>query len=309
MSAMLTRGRLAAAAIGLAAVLAVVVLTAFVARGWWRGDGGTYAPRKTLVHTEVTPPRSLFGQVLTAHAQLVVDPRRVNPASVELAVDVRPFQIRSESHRVERGLGRAAVIDFQYEIQCVTRACVPHQKSAGAESFQLKTAKATYLGRNGKTLTLDVVWPAFGVQSRLTADEIALSTPQVASSSAQPPVSWALSPGLLGGLALVGASLLMLGAGWLVASAVRGDMRPLRVRRIPAHLTALERALVLAEHATAHGEVDESRKALERLAEELRRQRAEAYADEAERLAWSERGPSPETVAELATSVRRNGAR
>ncbi len=276
MSAMLTRGRLAAAAIGLAAVLAVVVLTAFVARGWWRGDGGTYAPRKTLVHTEVTPPRSLFGQVLTAHAQLVVDPRRVNPASVELAVDVRPFQIRSESHRVERGLGRAAVIDFQYEIQCVTRACVPHQKSAGAESFQLKTAKATYLGRNGKTLTLDVVWPAFGVQSRLTADEIALS---------------------------------MLGAGWLVASAVRGDMRPLRVRRIPAHLTALERALVLAEHATAHGEVDESRKALERLAEELRRQRAEAYADEAERLAWSERGPSPETVAELATSVRRNGAR
>jgi hypothetical protein len=307
-SAMLTRGRLAAAAVGLVAVVAVVVLTGVVARGWWRGDGGTYAPRKTLVHAEVTPPRSLFGQVLTANAQLVVDPRRVDPASIELNVDLRPFQIRSESHRVTHGLGRATVIDFQYDIQCVARACVPHQKGAGAESFQLKAAKATYRGRDGKTVTLAVVWPAFGVQSRLTAEEIALSTPQIASSSAQPQVSWGLSPGLLGGLALVGASLLMLGAGWLVASVVRGDMRPLRARRLPAHLTAIERALVLAEHAAAHGEVEESRKALERLAEELRRQRAGAFADDAERLAWSERGPSPETVAELATSVRRNGA-
>jgi hypothetical protein len=307
-SAMLTRGRLAAAAVGLVAVVAVVVLTGVVARGWWRGDGGTYAPRKTLVHAEVTPPRSLFGQVLTANAQLVVDPRRVDPASIELNVDLRPFQIRSESHRVTHGLGRATVIDFQYDIQCVARACVPHQKGTGAESFQLKAAKATYRGRDGKTVTLAVVWPAFGVQSRLTAEEIALSTPQIASSSAQPQVSWGLSPGLLGGLALVGASLLMLGAGWLVASVVRGDMRPLRARRLPAHLTAIERALVLAEHAAAHGEVEESRKALERLAEELRRQRAGAFADDAERLAWSERGPSPETVAELATSVRRNGA-
>lgn len=309
MSAMLTRGRLASAAVGLVVAVAVVVLTAVVAPGWWQGDGGTYAPQKTLVHAEVTPPRSLFGQVLTAHAQLVVDPRRVDPTSVELNVDLRPFQIRSESHSVTRGLGRATLIDFTYEIQCVVRACAPHQKSPGAESFELKPAKATYRGRDGKTFTLGVAWPAFGVQSRLTAEEIALSTPQVASGSAQPPVSWALSPGLLGGLALVGASLLMLGAGWLVASVVRGDTRPLRVRRISAHLTAIERALVLAEHATAHGEVDESRKALERLAEELRRQRAEVYADEAERLAWSERGPSPETVAELATSVRRNGAR
>lgn len=308
MSAMLTRGRLAAAAVGLVTVVAVV-LTAVVARSWWRGDGGTYAPKKTLVHTEVTPARSLFGQVLTAHAQLVVDPRRVDPASVELDVNLRPFQIRSETRRVTRGLGRAAIVDFQYDIQCVTRACVPHQKSPGAEAFQLKAAKATYSGRDGKAFTLSVDWPAFGVQSRLTPEEIALSTPQVANGSAQPPVSWAVSPGLLGGLALVVASLLMLGSGWLVASVVRGDMRPLRVRRIPAHLTAIERALVLAEHATAHGEVEESRKALERLAEELRRQRAEGYANEAERLAWSERGPSPETVAELATSVRRNGAR
>jgi hypothetical protein len=308
-NARLTRGRLAAAAVALVAVVAVVVLTAVIAPAWWNGAGGTYAPRKTLVHAEVTPARSLWGQVLTAHAQLIVDPRRVDPASVQLNVDLSPFHIRSESHRVTSGPGRAAVVDFSYEIQCVTRACVPLGAGRGALAEQLKPAKATYRGRDGVTGTLPVAWPVFGVQSRLTAEEIALSTPQIASGSTPPPVSWAISPGLLGGLALAAAALLVLGAGGLVASAVVGDSRLLRTRRIPAHLTAIERALVLAEHAAAHGEVDESRKALERLAEELRKRRAGAHADDAERLAWSESGPSPETVAALATSVRSNGAK
>lgn len=309
MSTTLTRGRIAVAGVALVTVVGVVVLMAVVAPGWWRGEGGTYAPRKTLVHAAVTPARSLFGQVLTAHAQVVVDSRRVDPTSVDLNADLRPFHIRSESHSVTRGLGRAAVIDFRYELQCVTRACVPLGKGPGAEPFQLKPAKATYRGRDGQAFTARVAWPVFAVQSRLTADEIAMSTPRIAQGSAPPPVSWATSPNVLGGLSLVSAILLTLGAGWLVASVVRGNARPLRARRIPAHMTAIERALALAEHAAAHGEVDESRKALERLAAELRRHRAETYADDAERLAWSESGPSPETVAELATSVRSNGAR
>jgi hypothetical protein len=305
----LTRGRIAATAVALVALAAVVVLAAVVGPRWWRGDGGTYAPRTTLVHAEVTPARSFFGQVLTAHAQLVVDPRRVNPASAELAVDLRPYRIRSESRRVTRGLGRAAVIDFRYEIQCVSRDCVPTAKGRGADAVQFKPATATYRGTDGRTLTSRVAWPIFGVQSRLTADEIALSTPQVAQESTQPPVSWAISPGLLGGLALTVAGLLVLGAGWLVASVVGGNTRLVRPRQIPAHLTPIERALALAEHAAVHGEIAESRKALERLAAELRRRSAVTHADDAERLAWSETDPSPESVAALATSVRSNGAR
>lgn len=309
MSTQLTRGRIAAAAVVLVAVAAVVLLTAVVAPGWWNGDGGTYAPRRTLVHTEVTPARSLFGQVLTAHAQLIVDPRRVDPASVDLNVNLNPYRIRSESHRITAGLGRADIIDFRYEIQCVSRACVPLGTGKGAMAVQLKPAKATYRSRDGVSGTVPVAWPVFGVQSRLTAEEIALSTPEIARGSTPPPVSWRISPGLLGGIALSFAVVLILGAGWLVASVVARNTRLVRTRRIPAHMTPIERALVLAEHAAAHGEVDESRKALERLAEELRRRQANAYADDAERLAWSESGPSTETVAALAGSVRSNGAR
>jgi hypothetical protein len=308
MNAELTRGRIAAAVVALVAVLAVVVLVAVVGPRWWNGDGGSYVPRKTLVRAEVTPAESFFGQVLTAHARLVVDPRRVDPSSVDLNVNLNPFRIRSESRRVEPRLGRATVIDFRYEIQCVTRDCVPLGANRGALAQQLKPAKATYHRRDGVVVNIPVHWPVFAVQSRLTAEEIALSTPQVARNSTPPPISWGISPGLLGALALAGAALLLLGSGWLIASVASRDNRLLRAHRIPANLTPVERALRLAEHATAHGEVEESRKALERLAEELRKRSAEADANDAERLAWSESGPSRETVAELATSVRSNGA-
>jgi hypothetical protein len=307
-SAHVTRGKIAAAAVAFVTAVVVALLLLVVGPRWWSGDGGTYAPPKSLVHAEVTPPTSFFGQVVTAHAQLVVDPRVVDPSTAELAVDLRPYRIRSESRRITRGLGRAAVVDFRYELQCVSRACVPHERTGGAQTVQLKAATASYRTRDGKPHTARVAWPIFGVQSRLTSDDLALSTPQVGTDSAQPPVSWALSPGLLGGLALTLAALLVLGAGWLVASVVGADSRLLRARQIPSHLTPVERALALAEHAAAHGEVDESRKALERLAAELRRRRAVAHADDAERLAWSETDPSPESVAELATSVRSNGA-
>jgi hypothetical protein len=307
-SAQLTRGRTAAGVVAVLTLAVLVALVAVAAPRWWGGEGGTYAPRTPLVHAEVTPARSFFGQVLTAHAELVVDPRRIDPASAELTVDLRPYRVRSESHRVTQGLGHAAVIDFQYEIQCVTRSCVPAGKGPGADAMQLKPASATYRTRDGKALTSRVKWPIFGVQSRLTPEEIALSTPQVAKDSAQPPVSWAIAPGLLGGLALTIAAVLIAGAGWLVASAVGGDARLVRMRQIPSHLTPVERALVLAEHAVAHGEVDESRKALERLAAELRRRRAVEDAEDAERLAWSEADPSAESVAALATNVRSNGA-
>jgi hypothetical protein len=305
-------GRLAAGAVALLSVLGVAVLVV-VARGWWQGDGGAYAPSKPLVAAQVTPATALFGQALTARARIVVDPRRVDPASVDLAVDFRPFNIRKESRAVTRGLGRAAVVDFTYEIQCLARACVPRgstgRSRGAATDVRLRPAKATGRGRDGRALAVRVAWPAVGVQSRLTAEEIALSMPRVEQPFAPPAVSFGISPDLLGGLALGAAALLVLGAGLLVAGVVRGAARPPRRRGIPAHLTPIERALALAEHAVAHGEVDESRKALERVAEVLRQGDADEQADVAERLAWSARTPSPESVAGLAEAVRSNGGR
>jgi len=304
----MTRGRLAAVLVGVATVaIAAVFVGAFV-RSWSRDEGGSYAPKRPITRASVTPARSLFGQVVTLRADVVVDPRAVSVSSVDLAPAFKPFRIRSESRSTTTGIGRASVVSFLYRIQCVSRECLPNEQNRGATEFRISPSPATMTGRDGKRLTAAVVWPTFGVQSRLTDSDIGLSTPSIDQPPTLPPISWAVSPASLGWLATGAAILLLLGAGFLIATVVVRDARRLRTPRLPAHLSPIERALVLAEHAAAHGEVPESRKALERLAVELRRRGVGGQADEVEQVAWSEDGPSEASVAQLASDVRSNGA-
>jgi hypothetical protein len=308
----MTRGRLLAAVVAVVTLIAVAVLAAVFVPRWWRGDGGSYAPRHMIVRTSVSPRRSLFGQVVTATVSVVVDPRRVDPASVRVAPTFRPFAIRSESDTRSR-IGRAAVLSYRYELQCVVAACVPRggsgRERAAATSVSFRPARVFARARDGKALRSAHAWPVLGVQSRLTAQDIALGLPRVESPFAAPPVTWRVDPLVIGVTASALAVLLVLGAGVLVASVALGDRRPMRVLRIPGHLTPVERALALAEHAVERSETEESRKALERLAVELRRRGSTGAADDAERLAWSSGRPTPEALAPLAQDVRSNGAR
>jgi hypothetical protein len=304
-------GVVAAVATGLATLAALGLLLGFLAPRWWRGDGGSYAPQRPIASARITPATSLFGQVLTARADVLVDPRAVDPATVDLDVDFRPYRIRSESRSIQRGVGRAQIVSFRYAIQCIARACVPRseseERSRGAAAvLQPKAARLTAHTRDGREIAGLLQWPPVGVQSRLTRDQIALATPQAEQRLAPAAVSWRISPDVLGWLAVGAAAILVLGAGVLVALAVRGEARAPRLR-VPAHMTPVARALALAEHAAAHGEVDESRKALEQLAEELRVSGAGGLAGDAERLAWSAHHPSTETVGALADTVRSNG--
>jgi hypothetical protein len=258
----------------------------------------------------VTPARSLFGEVLTARVRILVDPRRVNPRRTELAATFKPYRIRDESRRISSGPGRSALVEFVYALQCTSRECLPRGggRAAAATVVKLPRATAALFSRAGERTTRKVNWPSFAVQSRLTADEIGLSTPKAADIEAPPPVSWRYSPRLIGGVSVALAALLLLGAAALLTIVARRDLRLVRAPRIPSHLSPVERALVLAEHAAAHEEIDESRKALERLAIELRRRDASVQATAAERIAWSEDAPSRAAVSELADAVRSNGA-
>jgi len=305
----MTRGRLAALVVAAVTVAAAAGFVGVFVRGWSHGEGGSYAPKRPIARTSITPARSLFGQVVTLRADVVVDPRAVAVSSVDLAPHFKPFRIRSESRSTKAGVGHATVVSFVYRLQCVSRECLPIEKSRGATEFRIDPSPATMTARDGTRLTARAVWPTFGVQSRLTDTDIGLSTPTIDQPPRVPAISWAVSPGTLGWLASAAAVLLLLGAGFLVATVVVRDSRRLRTVRIPAHLSPIERALVLAEHAAAQGEIPESRKALERLAVELRRRGGSGQADEVEQLAWSEHAPSEASVAELASTVRSNGAR
>jgi hypothetical protein len=297
-----TRGEFAAAVVALVALIGLVAALV-VGHGWWSGRGGTYAPRRAIVSTDV------FGEPLTALARAVVDPRVVDVRHVALRADFKPYSVRDESRRVRDGLGRAAIVEFSYTIQCTARPCLPRGggRTAAAEIVRLPRATLTLPQRAGGSVTRNVSWPAAAVQSRLTGDEIGLSTPHAVRRTAPAAVTWRIPPRLLGGLAFAGALVLALAAAWLIATVVRRDLTLVRALRIPSHMTPVDRALALAEHAAANGEVDESRKALERLAIELRRREAADQADNAERLAWSERDPSEASIHQLAEAVRSNG--
>ena len=228
--------------------------------------------------------------MLTARARFVVDPRVVDRAHGRSSRRTSAVQrARRVAPRLATGLGRAGVVEFATSSSACSRACLPRGggRAAAAEVVQLRPAAADAAAARRRDVARRSSWPAFGVQSRLTADEIGLSTPHAAATRTPPAVTWRISPGCSAASPSVAALLLARGR-VAVASVVRRDTRLVRAPRIPAHLTPIERALALAEHAAAHGEVDESRKALERLAIELRRRRAVAQADDAERLAWSE---------------------
>jgi hypothetical protein len=307
----MTRGRLAAGVVALLAAAGLAV-GAYFAVGWWHGDGGSYAPRHLVARATVTPKRSLFGQVVTATVQVLLDPRRVDPKSVAVTGRFTPFQVREETDS-RRHIERAELLTFRYALQCTVAACVPRGSKGralgGATAFTFRSARVVARGRDGKAIHDTAAWPSFGVQSRLTAQDLALGEPRIDNPLAAPAVTWRVRPVVVGAVASVLAGLLALGAALLVGSVALADGRPLRVLRIPANLSPVERALRLAEHAARKGETDESRKALERLAVELRRRGASTHAADAERLAWSEDRPTTETVAELATAVRSNGAR
>jgi hypothetical protein len=306
-----TRGMLAAFLVVLVTIAGLAVVVAVFGRGWWRDDGGAYAPRTLVAKTHVTPSSSLFGDPLTASVDVLVDGRTIDPATVDLEPDFKPFVIRSQTSRILPHVGRAKLVRLTYTIQCVTAACVqlvePPKSSKDTEAVRFGPAQLSALTRDGAVTKRTITWPPFVVHSRLSATEIALSSPKVDAVFTPPAVSWRVTPNLVGALALSAGVVLLLGAGLLVATLALGDDRRFRLLRIPSHLSPVERALRLAEHAAARGEADEERKALERLAVELRRSGAPELAGRAGQLAWSEGEPSLETVGELAQAVRSNG--
>jgi hypothetical protein len=299
--------------IGAVAVAAVLVLLLAYGQRWWQGDGGSFAPAKPVARATVSPRSALFGDTLKAQVELLVDPRQVDPSSIELAPVFAPFKIVSELRSQGDGPGRSQVVRFTYAIQCLSVECVPlmvQGKGAAREtrSIQLRPPRVTAKAPNGLAVRIPVTWPTFVLHSRLSGPEIEIATPEVAPTFTPPKPSWRVTPDTAGAAALVLAVLLVLGAAWILIAPLARDSRRLRVPRIPKHLTPVERALRLAEHAAVAGEPEEERKALQRLAVELERQGSVELAGRAGRLAWSEGDPTPDTVGALAGDVRGNGA-
>jgi hypothetical protein len=304
-----TPRELAAIGVGVLAVAGVAVLLVGYAPGWWSGSG-SYAPSRVLASTSVEPGHAQFGDVVTLRARVIVDRRTVDPGSVGLDARFTPFRVRSQARAVTSIGDHAARVDFTYRVQCVTVDCLiaagTKEKSGAILTTPILLRSATVLEklRTGTSTRAPLAWPPVVIGLRLTSHEATNGNASAGPFSA-PPVSYAVSPGLAAGLLLGLGVVLALVAGYFLAAAVRGKPVPLRLR-VPAHLSPLERALALVRVAATEDTAVEARKALERLAAELRRSGHPDLTETARRLAWSQERPSPDAVEELVGDVSRS---
>jgi hypothetical protein len=276
---------------------AVVVVLVGVAQGWWRGGTRVPPPSQPLVATPSLSARTLaFGDPLSARLDLLIDPRAADPASVRVKPRFTPYRIVGTTLTTRRAGG--ALLSYRYALECLSPACVPGK----AQSEQLFLATVvSYRTRSGAVEKRTVDWPDYTIVSRLNDADRRNPTDRLRANAALPAVSYRFDPGTLQVLlpALSGA-LAMLAAA-LAALAFRRRAQPIALAG--PELAPLDRALLLVRASTANGFPAERRKALGRLARELRASGRLELADTAVRLAWSAESPSADAAGSFATEV------
>ena len=290
-------------AIVAAVALALVVL---VAVRWEAGRGGSFSVDAPVAVTDIEPRGALVGDRLKARARVLVDTDRIDPDTVRLSPRFAPFGLVSIERSVQEGIGHTALVEVTYTLHCVTVDCLyAMERVVDGQTVDrpivLPEGRIATRTREGAVAQSPLRWPAINLRSRLDQEQIDLLETRPASFR-RPPVSYAVSPAVLGW----GSTALALGllgvAAWLVAGVVRRRILP-RTLRIPEGMTGVERALALVQHARETGDVAGERRALERLAVELRRDGDAGGSAAARRLAWSKDGLEDDAVDHLASEL------
>lgn len=294
---------LAVAALAVAAGAVVLVIVV--------GHGGR-APATLALPTgkalaasgSLTPAAHLFGDTVTARVEAIVDARRLDPARVRLDASFGPYRPVRRIRRLREDLGATTRLRFVVDLHCVTESCLP--KPGALKKTQFPPARVRYVGRGAAVAPVSVQWPAVTSQSRLDPFVLQARDPRL------PPL-WRVNAAPIGGprysvgpgsafWLLVFVAALLVGA---AALALRPYLpQPALPFRRAARLGPLERALGAVESARSRGP-EEERKALELLAEELRRSGEGDLAWTASSLAWAPGSPELEPTDALAVDVRR----
>lgn len=292
---MSTRRALSLASLALLAGLAAVVLFAALHR-----PGGTSVhpgSQALSVRTWLSPQDPQFGDTVVARAEVLVDPRRVDPGSVRLRADFAPYRVVS-GRRTVGSSGGYVVVAVTQALHCLTAACVPRGAS---EAYRFPPLRVVYRDAAGAR-TAAAAWPVLRVGSRVAAADLA--RPVLRVPDIPPPGGYRLPPGITGYGLLALAALLALAGGGLVLRAGVGRYLPGVRRQEPL----LERILGELAAAAANGDTARRRRALEQLARELEQVDGTLSSD-SRVLAWGRDDPRAEAIAELTRRVRAAEAR
>ena len=284
----------------LAAVVAAAAIVAF-GRPTRSAPPSVETPARPIVaEASFTRAKHLFGDRTVARLDLTVDQRAVDPETVSVQASLDPYELAMPVERTQHDVGRVTLLRYRFHIWCVSRRCV---SAAPVRDFGLGPARISYERPRGGRAVERVFWPPVQMSSRVSVDEARRPT-LAASLAALPDVSYRVDPDLVWrGLVLASVALFLLAGAalayylwhyWVALQRARG-------RR----LSPLEQALALVRRSLASRSPKERRKALERLAGELRASGRPDLARAARTLAWSRTDPEPSEARAFCVDVER----
>ena len=83
--------------------------------------------------SELSPRIVLFGDVLRARVDVVVDNTRIDPASVRVAMTFSPWEVLGEPERIRRDAGTTSYLSTRWTLRCLIGPCVPSGQVAPLE--------------------------------------------------------------------------------------------------------------------------------------------------------------------------------
>jgi hypothetical protein len=282
-----TSGRIAAVC-ALAGAGAVVGLLAL----GHSASGPSVTPTAPLaVATSLDPAAPQFGDRMLARVVVALDTNLVQGQTLTLSDDLAPLTQLGPARTSRSTQGSLELVTVAIPVSCLSAPCAARN---GVARVGLPLVRAAVTRRNGRIARASAAWPTLAVGGRVTASDLAASSPPFEAGTAPPTATYRIDPATLATLldllavlfALCGIGL----AGWQV--------RAFLERRRPQP-GALERALRLTREAEQRPAPDR-RRALALLDRALGRdQRAGA----ARRLAWSEPLPEPHDLEQLVSDI------
>jgi hypothetical protein len=300
--------------IALAGVAGIAALVVVVVAG--RGGGSLPAPAFTpggqrfQAAASLSPRSALFGDTITAWIDLTFDHSRFDPANVRITTSFAPWTAIGGPKIAREDAGSTTFMRTTYTLRCLVAICVPSHELTRYDFKPARILYVTPVGESTNRVSIAAQWPELVLHSRLdgstNAQRDPLAAPWRADIVSLPAVTYRVSPGrLAAGLVGLGSLFLAL-AGVIVyrARPRRGPPPPPPPPPPAPRLAPLEQALLLLETtATADG-VEERRRSLELVADELATLEEHDLERGARQLAWSEEDPEPEATRALAATVR-----
>ena len=272
-------------------------------------------PAAGIEATATLEPRiTLFGDMIGARVDVLLDRRRVDPASVRIGTEFLPWEIVGQPTRVRRDSGSITHLRTTFALRCTGSPCAPSNQSSALEFNGARVSYAAPGAAPGDRAAIRARWPVLLVYSRFAAANLDGATggsgdnPWRADFLTFPAASYRLSPGVVLPALLVLAGLFA-AAGILLALVAiprrrkEPELEPEPEPEPVIILTPLEQALELLEDAGRADGTDDRRRALELVTEVLDLDHPE-LARAARTLAWSEDDPRIEQTSGLATRVR-----